>query len=238
MDKPELVIFDMDGLMFDTGQLAYRAYLEGAKQFDFSVNHEVYYYLTGRKEAEVRKKMRELYGQYQNTDVWRDAIVAHRLRILDEEKRVYKKKGLLELLMFLRENGYQTGLASSTDRKIIEYYFEIEKMPFTFDYMVAGDEVTKSKPDPEIFLKVCKKAGVKPEDALVLEDSTVGVQAAIEGGMTPFQIPDDISNLPVWAGKHPLLKDPQELLIKQIDGVTVFADLLEVKEYLKKEYQI
>ena len=234
MDKPELVIFDMDGLIFDTGQLVYRAYLEAAKQYDFSMNHEVYYYLTGRKDAEVRKGMRELYGQYQDTNTWRDAIVAHRLRILDEEKRVYKKKGVLELLTFLKENGYRTGLASSTDRKTIEYYFEIEEMPFAFDYMVAGDEVTKSKPDPEIFLKVCKKAGVKPEDALVLEDSAAGGQAAIQGGITPFQIPDDITNLPVWAGKHPLLKDPQDLLMKQIEGVTVFADLIEVKEYLEK----
>ena len=41
MEKPELVIFDMDGLMFDTGQLAYRAYLECAKDFDFTVNGEI-----------------------------------------------------------------------------------------------------------------------------------------------------------------------------------------------------
>lgn len=58
MEKPELVIFDMDGLMFDTGQLAYRAYIEGAKNFDFTVNHSVYYYLTGRREPEIRDGMK------------------------------------------------------------------------------------------------------------------------------------------------------------------------------------
>lgn len=236
MEKPRLVIFDMDGLMFDTGQLVYRAYLAGAKQYDFSINHSVYYDLTGRRDPEVRKEMKAIYGEHQDIDTWRDAIVSHRLRILDEEQRVYKKKGLLELLSFLKEEGYMTALASSTNRKVIEYYFTIEDMPQCFDYIVAGDEVTQGKPNPEIFLKACKKANVKPKNALVLEDSIVGLQAALHGGMTPFQVPDDITNLPVYEGKHPLLKNPDDFLVKSVEGVQVFKDLLAVRDYLKKEF--
>lgn len=236
MNKPKLVIFDMDGLIFDTGQMVYRSYLEAAKQFDFSMNHDVYYYLTGRKDLEVRRCMRILYGEGKDVNTWRDNIVRHRLRILAEEKRVYKKKGLLELLDFLKENGYKTALASSTDRKTIEYYFEIEEIPLSFDWVVAGDEVTEGKPDPEIFLKSCQKAGVKPEEALVLEDSVAGINAALNGGITPFQVPDDITNLPVYAGKHPLVEDPQKFAQKRVEGVAVFSDLLAVKAHLEKTF--
>lgn len=233
MEKLELVIFDMDGLMFDTGQLAYRAYLEAAKYFDFTVNHHVYYYLTGRKDAEIRNRMKDLYGKDVPVSEWRDRINFNREKILNDEKRVYKKKGLLELLEFLKKNHYKIALASSSSREKIEYYFKIEDMPDVFDIIVSGDEVLTGKPDPEIFLKACEKANVLPEQALVLEDSIVGIKAALKGNIKPLLIPDDISNLQTYKGKHPLLKNPEEFLITIPDNVEIFKDLLEVIDYLK-----
>lgn len=233
MEKPELVIFDMDGLMFDTGQLVYRAYIEGAKHFDFTVNHSVYYYLTGRRDPEIREGMRELYGKDAPVSEWRDKIILNREKILSDEKRVYKKKGLLELLEFLKKNHYKIALASSTSREKIEYYFKIEDMPEVFDIVVAGDEVYTGKPNPEIFLKACEKANVVPERALVLEDSIVGIKAALQGNIMPLLIPDDISNLPTHKGKHPLLKNPEEFLITKPEDVETFKDLLGVIDYLK-----
>lgn len=234
MEKPELVIFDMDGLMFDTGQMAYRAYLEGAKHFDFTVNQSVYYYLTGRRDPEIREGMRELYGKDAPISEWRDKVILNREKILSDEKRVYKKKGLLELLEFLKKNNYKIALASSTSREKIEYYFEIEDMPDVFDIIVAGDEVHIGKPNPEIFLKACEKANVLPEHALVLEDSVVGIEAALKGNITPFLVPDDISNLPKHKGKYPLLKNPEEFLVTKPENVETFKDLLEVRDYLKQ----
>lgn len=234
MEKPELVIFDMDGLMFDTGQIAYRAYLEGAKHFDFTVNQSVYYYLTGRRDPEIREGMKELYGKDAPISEWRDKIILIREKILSDEKRVYKKKGLLELLEFLKKNHYKTALASSSSREKIEYYFKIEDMPDVFDVIVAGDEIHTGKPNPEIFLKACEKANVIPEHALVLEDSVVGIEAALQGNIRPFLVPDDISNLPKHKGKHPLLKNPEEFLIRKPENVETFKDLLEVRDYLKQ----
>lgn len=233
MEKPELVIFDMDGLMFDTGQIAYRAYLESAKHFDFTVNQSVYYYLTGRRDPEIREGMRELYGKNAPISEWRDNIILNREKILSDEKRVYKKKGLLELLEFLKKNNYKIALASSTSREKIEYYFKIEDMPDVFDIIIAGDEVHTGKPNPEIFLKACEKANIVPEHALVLEDSVVGIEAALKGNIKPILIPDDISNLPIHKGKHPLLKNPQEFLNMQPKNIGIFKDLLEVIDYLK-----
>ena len=98
MKKIKLVIFDMDGLMFETGRLAYRAYLRAAEEYDFEGCQEVYYYLTGRTEADIRIGMQKLYGNQVPTDRWREAMNRQKEVILAEEKRVFKKPGLLELL--------------------------------------------------------------------------------------------------------------------------------------------
>lgn len=97
MNTIQLVIFDMDGLMFETGRLAYRAYLKSAEEHDFELIHDVYYYLTGKREAEIRQGMKELYGDVP-VDQWRDSMNRYKEAILAEEKRVYKKPGLLDLL--------------------------------------------------------------------------------------------------------------------------------------------
>lgn len=229
----KLVIFDMDGLMFDTGRLAYRAYVETAKKFDLEISPDVYYHLTGRNELGIREGMKELYGDGLPTDVWRDYINQIKQEILNKEKRVYKKEGLLELLEFLKENEMLIGLASSSKKETILMYLEFEDMPDVFDVIVAGDEVRNGKPDPEIFLKACQKLNIKPESALVLEDSLAGIEAANKAGIPVILIEDDITDLPKISGGNKLrIKLPVSKKI--INGnVKKMNNLSEVKEYLK-----
>ena len=63
-----------------------------------------------------------------------------------------------------------------------------------FDYIISGDEVTNSKPDPEIFLQVCKKLNIPPENALVLEDSQNGILAAVNANIPVICIPDLVNH--------------------------------------------
>lgn len=225
----------MDGLMFDTGRLAYRAYLKSANKHNFELNHYVYYYLTGRTEVDIRKGMKELYGKEVPVDEWRDSMNKFKQEILAEEKRVYKKKGLLELLTFLKENKYIIALASSSSREKISYYLEIEGVSNWFDVIVAGNEVNNGKPNPEIFLTACKKSNILPEHALVLEDSRVGIEAARQAQITSFLIEDDISDLPIRKGRYSLKKN---LAIEQKSSFKhpfQFRSLLNVKQYLQEQ---
>ncbi|MFS0979288.1 HAD family hydrolase [Enterococcus casseliflavus] len=232
MKKIKLVIFDMDGLMFETGRLAYRAYLRAAEEYDFEVCQEVYYYLTGRTEADIRIGMQELYGNQVPTDQWREAMNRQKEVILAEEKRVFKKPGLLELLEALKKQDCLIAVASSSSKEKIKAYFEMEQMPDWFDTVVSGDQVQKGKPDPEIFLTACQQLGVKPEEALVLEDSLAGIKAAKQAEIPAFLIADDLSALPVKKnGKYPLLKQPK--LEQEVAAqVKTFSDLTKVKDWL------
>ena len=232
-NKVKLVIFDMDGLMFDTGRLAYRNYTKTAQKFDFELNPNVYYHLTGRNETGFRKALKELYGSEQPTDTWRDFMTSNKMEIITTERRVYKKKGLLELLQFLKDNDYLIALASSSKREIISFYLEIEEMPNCFDAIIAGDEVTKGKPNPEIFLKACKKLNILPGDALVLEDSLVGIEAANRAGIPSFLIEDDISDLAPVEGKYALKINLPVNEEREFHPTEQFTDLLEVKEFIQ-----
>ncbi|WP_192988060.1 HAD family hydrolase [Carnobacterium mobile] len=235
MDEIKLFIFDMDGLMFDTGRLAYRAYLKSAEKHDYEVTHNVYYYLTGRTEKDIRQGMEELYGANVPYNEWRNSMNEFKNEILKREKHVYKKKGLVELLQFAKDHGIQVALASSTHREKIQYYLEIEEIPEYFDIIVAGDEVTKGKPEPEIFLTACKKAGIAPNHAVVFEDSAAGIEAAHRAGIISFLVEDDITYLPTKKGYYTLQKDLSYLGEKKTTADYQFPDLLQIRNFFSKK---
>ena len=228
----KLAIFVMDGLMFDTGRLAYRVYLEASKQLDFELTPDVYYYLTGRNEVGIRQGLVDLYGIEAPTNELRDLVHDIRSQVLMVEKRVYKKKGLLEILNFLKEKDISIALASSSKRETIDKYLEMESMPELFDVIIAGDEVEVGKPNPEIFLKACQKLKISPSEAIVFEDSLAGIEAANLGGMTSILIPDDIRDLDSIKGKYKIKMALPVEKTTTYAPTHVFNNLLEAKEFL------
>ena len=94
------------------------------------------------------------------------------------EKEVPVKLGLYEMLDFLEQHHIKMAVATTTRRDLTEQRLKKIRVYDRFDYVLCGDEVTKRKPDPEIYLSVLKKMNTKAENAIVLEDSSVGVEAA------------------------------------------------------------
>lgn len=100
------------------------------------------------------------------------------------------KPGLVELLKLLKAKGVRTMVATSSNRNRVDRILENSGLKAYFDDSICGDEVEQGKPDPEIFLKACRKMGVLPQEALVLEDSEQGIQAAYRAGIPCICIPD------------------------------------------------
>lgn len=230
----KLMIFDMDGLMFDTGRMAYRAYFQSAEKYDYEMNHNVYYYLTGRTEAAILQEMAILYGEDVPYDQWRHEMNLNKGRILAKEQRVYKKKGLEHLLQFAQAAGIIVAVASSNHLENIQKYLEMEAVADYIDLIISGDEVKNGKPDPEIFLTACQKAGVSPQQAIVLEDSRAGIAAAEAAGITSVLIEDDITDLPVKSGSYPLLVDLSQPLGFANEPSFAFKDLDEATAFFKQ----
>ena len=110
-------------------------------------------------------------------------------------------------------------VATTTRRELTEQRLKKIGVFDRFDYVLCGDEVTKRKPNPEIYETVLKKMGVTNKNALVLEDSVVGVEAAYRAGIDCIQVPDLIA--------------PTEVQEKQT--ICIVRDLTEARDYIKEK---
>jgi HAD superfamily hydrolase (TIGR01509 family) len=234
--KKKLIIFDMDGLMFETGRLAYKSYLMTAIKNDFEMNTDVYYYLTGRTDSGIIAEITKIYNTKEAV-AWRKDMLKYKFEILDNNKRVYKKPGLNKLIEYLKNNDYIFVLASSTIFPVIKTYLKYEGIEDYFDFIVSGDQVKYGKPNPEIFIKACEMVNIEPKDALVLEDSIAGIKAANAAGIDSVLIEDDITDMiSKTSGKHIVL-DLKELNKHQKENPNYhLEDLEEVIILLEEEF--
>lgn len=183
------VIFDMDGLMFDTERIYYRGWQEAAKAYGYEITWEIYTQIVARNSEYIGRVLRKILGE----DLPYDALVSKKRALSDEivaREGITKKPGLMQLLTQLEEKGIKKAVATSSYREKALRYLDMAGVKERFDGIICGNEVEESKPNPDIFLKAAALIGVAPEACLVLEDSRLGIEAAQRAGMTGIFIPD------------------------------------------------
>lgn len=184
------IIFDMDGLMFDTERIAQKAWQQAAHDFGYEFPSEAFTWIVGLTLADVRRYSRQIFGE----DFPFDLVYQRRQEYLDHHittRGIPLKPGLMELLAKVRHAGLASALASSTARRIIDRNLKSAGLENGyFDVIVGGDEVQNGKPAPDIFLLARAKLQVPAESCLVLEDSNAGIQAAHAAGMPAIMVPD------------------------------------------------
>ena len=169
------VIFDMDGLMINSERVTFEGYQLVMRKLGLSISEDFYKQLLGKTLPTAYQIFYNEYGDDFPMEQVLNDVHQYMADLFDQEG-VPLKKGLLELLIYLKENNYKTIVATSSTRKR--------------DDSICGDEVTHGKPHPEVFLRACEKLGVNPSDAIVLEDSEAGIQAAYSGNIDVICIPD------------------------------------------------
>ena len=183
------VIFDLDGLLIDSEIISYRIDAELLKNYghDFSIAEYAADY-SGRTGVDNMNRMIERYHLPITNEEGRKFVKDREWDYV--EQGIALKSGVEELLKFLKTHGYKVILASSSTRNRAEITLTKDGVISYFDDMVFGLEVAHGKPAPDIFLKACEKAGEKPEDCLVLEDSEAGIQAAHSAKIPVICVPD------------------------------------------------
>lgn len=187
--KKELVIFDMDGLMFDTERIYYKAWQESAAAYGYSITWEIYVQIVARNSRYIEKVLKGILGEALPYELICEGKRAIADQIIAEEG-IIKKEGLVELLDYLDKKGIKKAVATSSMREKALRYLELGEIKERFDWIICGSDVEESKPNPEIFLKVAHHFGIAPEACMVLEDSRLGIQAAKAAGMMGIFIPD------------------------------------------------
>lgn len=179
----------MDGVIFDSERATMNCWLELADKYGIKDIEKPYYACTGVTAQRTREIMLEAYGEdFPYDEYAREASQMYHDRY--DGGRLPMKSGVFKLLDFLKKENKKIALASSTRRQTVVNQLRDAGILDYFDEIVTGDMVTKSKPDPEIFLLACEKIGVDPADAYAVEDSYNGIRSAKRGGLHPIMVPD------------------------------------------------
>lgn len=216
--KIELVIFDMDGLMFDTERIGHLAWERVAEKYHFPYSIDITKRFIGRNYQAIMAVLKAEYGEDAPVELWHSESWKERKKIFQENGTLGLKPGLIEILTFLKDLKIKIAVASSSQHSDIIHHLNHEGLSEYFDFVIGGNEVKESKPNPEIFLKPCQAFNISPLEAFVIEDSYNGFLAARAAGIPVMIVPD--------------LVEPSADVLKEAAGV--FPTLHEVKAYIEE----
>lgn len=182
----------MDGLMFDTERLVYQNWQKMMDERGYDYNLDFFKTTVGKRKNEVQRLYFDRFGD--DFPYWELADLGKRIytdRVKAEGVPI--KKGLVELLSFLKERNIKIALATSTSRQTAEMNLEISDTAKFFDTLVCGNDVVNGKPHPEVFLTAAERLGANPRECAAYEDSINGIKSAYSAGMVTVMVPDYIA---------------------------------------------
>ncbi len=194
------IIFDMDGVMFDTERLYEEAFAMIAKKwgYEYEVTEEFIKSFKGKKKEAIKVMYKTLLDKVSiertGKEFDADEHIKQVLEYLDnyiENNGMPIKNGLIELLQYAKINNIKIAIGTSEKFERVQFYLNKANInKDIFDAIICGDMVEKGKPAPDIYLKACEKILVNPENAIVCEDAPNGILAAYSAGAKPVMIID------------------------------------------------
>lgn len=189
MNEIKAVIFDMDGVITDTEKLLVKYWRQAAKEQGFPMTTEHALSLRSLAARYAEPYLKGIFGE----EFSYRKVRARRIELMEEDiekNGVQIKPGLEELMVYLKEHGYKTAVATATDFDRAVAYLQKAKVYELFDVLCCGPQVEHGKPEPDIYLYAAQRLGVEPERCLAVEDSPNGVTAAYKAGMYTVMVPD------------------------------------------------
>jgi HAD superfamily hydrolase (TIGR01509 family) len=185
------VIFDMDGVIVNSEPYSMQALIDILRQYGVEPSADDLRQSYGRR---VRDDFVDYFSKY---GVTADVTLA----IAHKHARYYHLAaghlqafpGVMSLLKRLHDQGYHLALASSGDRVKVAFGMQALGLNGTFETTVSGDDVTHSKPHPEIYLTAAQRLGVAPAECLAIEDAPAGVEAAKRAGMCCLAVTNSVA---------------------------------------------
>ena len=185
----DTVIFDMDGVIFDSEILVLQAWKEVAERHGIAGVEAACHECLGTNSVVSKGVFLKHYGEDFPYEEYKaemaEVFVSHA-----SGGKLAKKPGVEELLKYLKMRGFKIGLASSTREVLVRSEISDGGLLGYFDQIIGGDMVERSKPEPDIFLEACRRLGTRPENCYAIEDSHNGIRAAYAAGMHPIMVPD------------------------------------------------
>lgn len=210
------VIFDMDGVLIDS-EVAYTYLLKDfftEKKYDFTEDH-LHQLIGSSHERGCEIIVEMTNGRVDPETMWKEWHLYLKENPLDYMS--LRVDGIIEVMDYLKANGYKIGLSSATEKEgIISHMQECELYDY-FDALSSGHEVEHSKPAPDVYLKTINSLGVKPEECIVVEDSYYGIKAAKRANVARV-----------------LARRVKELKLNQSEADEIIDDMREIIKVLER----
>lgn len=187
--KYKAAIFDMDGLLLDTERIFLDAFKKTCSVLGLEFDMSLFIKLIGTNSVKTKELLIDGFGKGFNYDSFRENWFENVKEYLAYNS-IPLKEGAVDILEKIKSIRLPMAVATSTRYNDAVKSLDSTGILHYFKFIVAGDQVTKSKPDPEIYLKVADRLGVTPDECIVFEDSENGVKSAHAAGMDIIQIPD------------------------------------------------
>jgi HAD superfamily hydrolase (TIGR01509 family) len=210
------VIFDMDGVLFDTERLYGIAWDQAGALMHLHDISSDKKHCVGLNGVDIRKYLLQKYGPDFPIDRFRKAI-DEAFHVIVQKEGLPKKEGVDEILLYLKEHDYRIGLATSSGQQSALTNLNSTGIAHYFQTVITGDMVVNGKPHPEIYQTACAKLGANPKNTIAIEDSPNGVKSSHAAGLNVIMVPDII--VPT--------AENEKLLFQKFDS------LLDVKKFLE-----
>ena len=218
MKKIRLCVFDMDGLLIDSEKIYLLSALKCSETYGYGIDEELVKSTMGNNLVETKRKFLARMGEDFPFEEFLERMEVIHKDYLDNHP-MEKKKGVDEILDYLDKKGIEKVIATSTFRETADRFLKSVSLNGRFDRIVYGDDLSESKPKPQIYLKAIEPFPYDKEEILAFEDSANGILSAHAAGLKVVHIPD-IAYIPeeIKEKSFIVLKDLLEA-IKLIDSI-------------------
>lgn len=211
------IVFDMDGVLIDSERLVLRSWEYAGRDLQLEGVSNIFFCCIGTTHASTKVVFDAIYGDKAEYEDFRNRTRVYYMQFTKDG--IPLKPGVMELLRWLRNRNWRTGLASSSREVNVRRNMEITGMGEYFDTLVCGDMLTASKPAPDIYLRACAELGTDPRETYAVEDSRNGILAARNAGMKALLVPDMVA--------------PDATMLSS--ATAVFPDLFAVRQWLRQQ---
>ncbi len=211
MKNINTVIFDMDGVVVDGMPYHIKSWKEALSAIDMPVSDLEIYLMEGMTGSETMK----MFARNNNISIsaeTADKTIKLKRKIFNDIFTVTLIKGIKDLLLELKDRKYNLALVTGTRLEVVNRVLQ-EGLENIFEVIVAGEMVSKGKPDPEPYLKAVDELEVTKEDCIVIENAPAGITSAKGAGLTCLAVQTSLSD--------EYLQDADKIF-KDIDGVSKY----------------
>jgi len=194
----QAVVFDLDGLMFNTEDLYQQVGTEVLRRRGKEFTRELIDKMMGRQASKALQLMIDWHQLDDTAEELADESMEIMFRLLPEQ--LQPMPGLLDLLSHLEAAEVPKAIATSSSRKFVSHVLDLFDFTPRFSFVLTAEDITHGKPAPDVYLLSAKKHGVKPQQMMVLEDSQIGCRAAVAAGTYVVAVPEGQSTQHAFEG--------------------------------------